>query len=179
MPKLRAIVLFLVCACGLLPMTNAAERPKTFDIEAEEGVTTFNFATGEITYTNGVVVKYGDATLSARRARLNQETGEVLAEGSVRLQQGNEVWFGERIEYNFKTRKILATDFKAGQPPYFIKGAALVGDQQAEVYTLAEGVVTTDDYAEPGYRIRTSSLTIAPGDFIEARDAVLYLKNTP
>jgi lipopolysaccharide assembly outer membrane protein LptD (OstA) len=117
--------------------------------------------------------------LSSRWARFNEQTGEVVAQGSVRLQQENEVWYGERIAYNFKTRKILATDFKAGQPPFFIKGAALTGDQQAEVYVLAEGVVTTDDYAEPGYRIQAKTLTIAPGDYIEAEDAVLYLKDTP
>src|SRR5262245_13595844 len=181
MPKLRAItiILLLACAGGLLSMANAAEQPKTFDIEAEEGGMMFNFDTGQIVYTNGVVVRYGEATLSARRARLNRETGEILAEGSVRLQQENEVWFGERIEYNFKTKKILATDFKAGQPPFFIKGAALAGDQGSQVYVLADGIVTTDDYAEPGYSVRARVLSIAPGDFIEAKDAVLYLKDTP
>jgi lipopolysaccharide assembly outer membrane protein LptD (OstA) len=179
MPKLRFILLLLACCWGLAGVATAAEEPVRFIIESEESSLSVDLNTGDVTYTNGVVVRYGTAVLSARRARLNQNTGEIAAEGSVRLQQENEVWYGERIEYNFKTRKILATDFKAGQPPFFIKGAALVGDQQAEVYTLAEGVVTTDDYAEPGYRIRTSSLTIAPGDFIEARDAVLYFKNTP
>lgn len=181
MPKRRVILLLLACVCGWLSAVSAAEpqQQKTFDIEAEQGGMIFNLSTGQIGYTNGVVVKYGDATLSARRARLNQETGEVLAEGSVRLQQENEVWYGERIEYNFKTRKILATDFKAGQPPFFIKGDALAGDQGSQVYVLAEGVVTTDDYAEPGYSVRARVLSVAPGDYIEAKDAVLYLKNTP
>ena len=52
MPKLRAIILLLACAGGLLSMANAADKPKTFDVEAEDGITTFNFATGQITYTN-------------------------------------------------------------------------------------------------------------------------------
>jgi lipopolysaccharide assembly outer membrane protein LptD (OstA) len=179
MPKLRAILLFVACLCGLAGGVRGAEEAARFTIESEENSLSVDLNTGNITYTNGVVVRYGVAVLSAKRARLNQETGEVLAEGTVRLQQENEVWYGERIEYNFKTSKILATDFKAGQPPYFIKGDALAGDQQAEVYTLAEGIVTTDDYAEPGYRVRAKSFTIAPGDYIEAEDAVLYLKDTP
>jgi LPS-assembly protein len=178
MPTLRAILLPLACLC-LCVVARAAEEPARFIIETEDTSLGVDLNTGDITYTNGVTVRYGDAILSARKARLNQNTGEVLAEGTVRLQQDNEVWYGERIEYNFKSRKILATEFKAGQPPFFVKGDALYGDQNADVYVLAGGVVTTDDYAEPGYRIVTQRLTIAPGDYIEAEDAVLYLKNTP
>jgi LPS-assembly protein len=178
MPKLRAIILCLACVWGL-GFAGRAAQPTTnqFIIEGEGLV--FDFNTGEVSYTNHPVVRYGNAVLSAQKARLNQNSGDIVAEGTVRLQQDNEVWFGERIEYNFKTRKILATEFRAGQPPYFAKGSALSGDENANVYVLTEGVVTTDDYAEPGYHIRARSLTIAPGDYIEAKDAVLYLKNTP
>jgi len=185
MPKLRAIILIFACLGASMSFAPAAEAPEfpvnRFIIESEssERSVEVDFATGTVSYSNGVTVRYGDAVLTAKKARLNQQSGEVQAEGSVRLQQGNEVWYGERIEYNFKTQKILATEFKAGQPPFFIKGAAMTGDQVNDVYVLADGIVTTDDYAEPGYRIQTKSLTIAPGDYIEMRDAVLYLKDTP
>ncbi|HYV31300.1 MAG TPA: hypothetical protein VEO53_09375, partial [Candidatus Binatia bacterium] len=179
MSKLRAIVLLLACLCGFASRTGAAET-NLWVIEAEKSDSlTFNLSEGTITYTNGVVVHYGNAMLSAHKARLNQETGEVLAEGSVRLQEDNKIWYGERIEYNFKTQKILATEFRAGQPPYFLKGDALAGDQASQVYVLARGVVTTDDYAEPGYHLSAGTLSIAPGDYIEAKNAVLYLGNTP
>src|SRR5882762_9636083 len=109
--KLRAIVLFLVGLCGFSAGLRGADT-NLWIIEAEnENTLTFNLSEGTITYTNGVVVRHGNAVLSARKARLNQSSGEVMAEGSVRLQQENEVWYGERIEYNFKSRKILATDF--------------------------------------------------------------------
>ncbi len=179
MSKLRVIVLLLAGLCGFPAVTRAAET-NLWVIEAENGDSlTFNLSEGTITYTNGVVVRYGNAVLSARRAQLNQESGEVLAEGSVRLQEGNKVWYGERIEYNFKTQKSLATEFRAGQPPYFLKGDALAGDQASQVYVLARAIVTTDDYAEPGYYLRAGTLSIAPGDYIEAKNAVLYLGNTP
>lgn len=138
----------------------------------------FEFATGSVTYYDATVT-YGDAVLTAKKMRLNQDSGDVQAEGQVRLQQVNDVWYGEKIQYNFKSGKILATDFKAGQPPFFIKGTALSGDQTNNVYVLADGIVTTDDYDQPGYHVRTKSLTIAPGDYIEFEDAVLYVKDTP
>src|SRR5262245_23577658 len=169
MPKLRAIILCLACVWGPVFAARAAQ-PTTNQFVIEGEGLAFDFNTGDVTYTNNPVVRYGNAVLSAQKARLNRDSGDIVAEGTVRLQQDNEVWFGERIQYNFKTRKILATDFRAGQPPYFTKGSALSGDENANVYVLTEGIVTTDDYAEPGYHIRTSSLTISPGDYIEARD---------
>jgi lipopolysaccharide assembly outer membrane protein LptD (OstA) len=179
MSKLRAMVVLLLCCCGLPAALRGAED-STWTIESdEERSLTFDFKSATITYTNTVTIRYGDSTLTAKRARINQESGEVVAEGQVRLQQANEVWYGERIEYNFKTRKILASDFRAGQPPYFIRGDALAGDQASQVYVLADGIVTTDDYAEPGYRIKAKALSFAPGDYIEAKDAILYLHNTP
>ena len=163
MPNVRFIHLLFLCLCAVAAPALAAEQER-FVIEAENDSLEFDLTTGTITYTNGVTVKYGDARLSARKARLNQDSGDVLAEGDVRLQRQNEVWYGDRIEYNFKSQKILASNFKAGQPPFFVKGAALAGDQTNEVYVLADAIVTTDDYAEPGYRIRAGTLSIAPGE---------------
>ena len=179
MLNLRAIAVLLLCLGVAAPLARAADGDVWSIESGEERSLLFDLKSGTITYTNGVTVRYGDATLTAARARLNQDTGEVQAEGKVRLQQATETWYGEKIQFNFKTRKILATDFKAGQPPFFLKGDALAGDQSADVYVLANGVVTTDDYAEPGYQIRAKALSIAPGDYIEAKDAVLYLGQTP
>lgn len=183
----RAFACFVFCLIAFgagrvlaADSTPAQPAAQSFEITSEEERSLlFDLTSGTISYTNGVTVRYGDAVLTAKRARLNQQSGQVQAEGGVRLQQGGEVWYGERIEYNFKSRKILATDFKAGQPPFFIKGSALHGDEAHSVYVLADGVVTTDDYEQPGYQIRSKSLTIVPDEYIEIKDAVLYLKNTP
>lgn len=180
MRRFHILILSVACLLGTLAASRAAEVPANrFEITSEENSLSFDLASGTITYTNGVTVRYGDAMLTARKARLDQNSGQVQAEGQVRLQQGSDVWYGERMEYNFKSGKILATDFKAGQPPLFVKGTALSGDQTNNVYVLADGIVTTDDYDQPGYRIRTKSLTISPGEYIEFEDAVLYLKDTP
>src|SRR4030095_13716209 len=41
------------------------------------------------------------------------------------------------------------------------------------------GEVTTDDYSEPGFRLRARQLIIVPNDYIEARNATLYFKKVP
>ena len=74
MPKLRAILLFFACLLGLAGGARAAEEPARFHIESEENSLSVDLNTGNITYTNGVVVRYGTAVLSARRARFRSVT---------------------------------------------------------------------------------------------------------
>lgn len=94
MPRLHIAILFLACLASMEMSLMAAETPaERFIIESEEEHSlAFDLATGTISYTNGVTVRYGDAVLTAKKARLNQQTGDVQAEGKVRLQQANDVW---------------------------------------------------------------------------------------
>ena len=50
-----------------------------------QGQLEYNFATGEAIGTNGVIVRYGTSVLMADRARVNQQTGETVTEGRVRM----------------------------------------------------------------------------------------------
>jgi hypothetical protein len=50
----------------------------------------------------------------------------------------------------------------------------MAGDHKAGVYVGREGSVTTDDYAgSAGYRVRAKNIIVIPGEYIEARHAVL------
>ena len=57
-----------------------------------ESVYEYDFATKTFVATNGVMIIYGDAVLTAERASANSETGEVVADGNVRVQQGDQTW---------------------------------------------------------------------------------------
>lgn len=159
----------------------AAEKDAKWEIRSltKEGEFTYDINTGTVVATNGVVVTYGEARLTANRLTLNQQSGQVVAEGMVVLEQGADVWQGERIDYNFVTKQIGAQEFRAGHSPYFTSGAELLGDQTNQVYSAVHGWVTTDDLAEPGYKIRARTLVILPGYLIEATGATVYLGNTP
>ena len=174
MPMQRPIILLLLC---LVAASGARAAEDRWTILGDD--VSFKPSTGVISFTNGITVKYGGATLTAKQMRLNMESGDALAEGAVRLERDNKVWTSERIEYNFKTRRLVGGEFRAGQPPYFVKGEVLVGDTSNRVYVLAEGLVTTDDVADPGYRIRAKTLTVVPGDYIECESATLYLGQVP
>jgi len=169
----------LLCLLLLSPVLSPAQDlVEPWRIDSDEPVE-YDILTGQMIATNGVTVHYRGVVLSARRALLNQQTGQVEAEGNVLLEREGQLWTGDRLRYNFKTGHMSGEDFKTGDPPFFAQGDAIVADQKSDVYVLANGYVTTDDVAEPAYRIRTKSLVVVPGDYVEARNATLLLGNTP
>ncbi|MCL4787239.1 MAG: LPS assembly protein LptD [Verrucomicrobia bacterium] len=139
----------------------------------------FDPDTGLAVATNGVIVTYDNAILTANRASVNQQTTEVVADGRVRIQQGDQVWVGEHLRYNFRTRQMEAEQFRTGKPPVFAAGEELRGDLSNQVYHARNAYVTTDDVARPGEKVRAKSITIVPGESITARHALLYVGNVP
>lgn len=173
----HAIVWFFLC---LITAAGAAAPDELkWTIESPHGEIDYNIETGITTATNGIVVKYADATLTADTATLNQNTGELMAEGNVRLERQGMVWTGSSIHYNFITGKIIAQNFRGGQVPFFVGARALVGEQKTGLNVGAKAFVTTDDLAEPGYSVRARTIVLAPGEYILAKNATLYLGNTP
>lgn len=202
MPKLRAILSLLFLACAAV--AGRAQELPALRVEAlgPEGSLDYDPRSHSWTATNGVVVHYGNAVLTAQRGSANELTGEVIADGDVRLQRDEMVWVGEHLRYNFLTRQMEAEQFRTGMAPVFIAGSGLRGDVSNRVdsatHTLAatklahgrgavppgayyatNAVVTTDDVSQPFQKVRARSIKIVPGQYVQARDAVLYLGGVP
>src|ERR1041384_298165 len=56
--------------------------------------------------SNGVLVVYGEAVLTAQQVAVNEQSGDVIADGDVRIQQGDELYVSQHIRYNFKTHQM-------------------------------------------------------------------------
>jgi len=144
-----------------------------------KGDVSYSFATGLATGTNGVLVNYGDAVLVADSISLDRSTGEVAADGRVRIQSQDMVWVGEHVRYNFKTRRMEAEQFRAGQSPIYAGGQDLAGDVSNRTYTAHSGYITLDDYSNPLLKVRAKKLVIRPGDRLEAHGATLCIGEVP
>lgn len=177
---LRAILTLLLCFLSV-PLASHAQQEPEVEIQSLTADSSFEFdpATNLWVATHGVIVKYGNAVLVADRASINQQTTEVVADGRVRIQQGDQVWVGEHVRYNFRTRQMEAEQFRTGKPPAFAAGEELRGDLSNQVYSARNAYVTTDDVARPGSKVRAKAITIIPGKSIKARHALLYLGNVP
>jgi LPS-assembly protein len=144
----------------------------------------YDYARGIGTGTNGVCVRYtsektGETVLMADSASWNENTGEAVTDGHVRIEMGGQIFLGEHINYNFKTHHMRSEQFRTGRPPVFAAGEKLQGDISNKVYTAQHVFVTTDDVSDPAFRIRASRIRMVPGEYIEAWNAVLFANGVP
>jgi len=180
-PRTICLFFLLLLPVAALPVA-AAEEAEEQEIEIEAikpGEIRYNYETGIAIATNDFVVRYKGAVLTAQRGQLNEKAGEVAAEGAVNLQDGNQVWRGERLQYNFLTRQIHTEQFRTGRAPFYATGEGLAANRTNQTYTATNAFATTDDVQKPGFRVRARRLTIVPGKYFVARDAVLYFGNVP
>jgi lipopolysaccharide assembly outer membrane protein LptD (OstA) len=186
MRRLPAIIplIFLV---AVLPFIALAQTEESWEVQAlnqiipgtPEGQVEYDMTSGLARGTNGIFVKYGDATLMADSALLNQQTGEVEADGHVRIESGDQIWVGEHIRYNFKTHQMQSEEFRTGKPPVFAAGRELQGDTTNRTYNARHVYVTTDDISNPAVRVRASRIKIVPGKYVEMWNAVVCVDGVP
>jgi len=100
------------------------------------------------------------AVLTAETVTLDQQSGEALAEGKVRIQRDEQIWVGDKIRYNFKTREIQAEQFRTGKPPVFAGGEGLHADLTNGIYSATNAYVTSEDIANPVVKVRAQYIKI-------------------
>jgi LPS-assembly protein len=148
-------------------------------ISAELMLLPFGKDTTIIIFSNNVVAIDGLTLLTANYATVNTNTGDIFAEGSVRIQKQNATWVGEHLHYNYFTTALDAQQFRAGQFPTFVMGEGLAGNRTNGTYTATNAVVTADDYYRPLFTIHAEHVTIVPTKYVEARNATLWVGNVP
>ena len=131
-----------------------------------------------VTATNSYL-KYGDTFLTADRWTIHPQSGDVEADGHVRIEQSGELWVGEHVNYNYKTRRMRSEQFRTGKPPVFAAGSDLHGDISNKVYSAQHIMVTTDDVSEPAVYIRARRMRMVPGQYVEAWNAVVFMDGVP
>jgi len=189
MTQLRAILMLAVCAL-VLPGALFAQQQPELEMQAltDRGWVEYDYQTGLGIGTNGpFLIRYDNTVLTANRFAINRDTTEVTADGMVRIQHAAQIWVGEHIRYNFKTREMEAEQFRTGKAPVFSAGHGLHGEDMVRgrshitnrLYAATNAFVTTDDVAEPAVKVRAHHIRIIPGDKIVARHAVLYVEGVP
>ncbi len=187
MRRLRTVVVLALAIPAFAGVAGTQSQPPAQESEGllieslrgEQGAAIYDLQTGIAFATNGVLIKYGGAVLTAERAAWSESTMEVEADGDVRIQQGDQVWVSQHVSYNFKTRRMEARQFRTGQIPIFAAGSDLQGDMSNRVYVARDAFLTTEDIAKPAIKIRAKRIKIVPGKRLEATDATLYYGGVP
>ena len=85
----------------------------------------------------------------------------------------------KQILYNFQTREMKASQFRTGHPPAFAQGEGLHGTLTNQTYAATNAFITTDDVANPIFKVRAKYIKIVPGKKMTARNAILYAAGVP
>jgi len=181
-PGFLSLLLFAACC----PLISLAQETNGYIVSAlnqilpgaPAGTVEFDPAT-QTEHWNNVLIQFGGATLIADDVTLNLRTGDAVADGHVRVEQAGQIWVGDRIDYNFKMHLLNTPQFRTGTPPVFARGTQLQGNTTNRTYVARHVLVTTDDVSKPNFFIRASRIFIVPGRYVQAWNAVLYVKGAP
>jgi LPS-assembly protein len=184
MRRLSAIAA-LIFFGSIFPLISLAQAPTSWEAWALNQIIPGSkigeiYMEGDtIVGTNGICVKYGEAVLMADSGSVNRQTGEAVADGHVRIEEGDQIWVGEHIRYNFKTHQMQSEQFRTGKPPVFTQGRQLQGDTTNKTYHARHDLVTTDDVSDPAIYVRSSHIKIVPGKYVEMWNAVFFVDGVP
>jgi LPS-assembly protein len=185
MAPLRAILTLSLSLLALPTALSAQQQqPSAWVVESLSPTETDSYSyyvpsTGLWVATNNVLVRYEGAMLNANYVTVNTKTGDVMAEGRVRVQQGEQVYVSERLRFNFYTKQIEAEQFRTGEAPMFAEGKGLSADVTNHTYIATDALITTEDIAQPLVKLRAKRIKLIPGRKIEAHEATLYIGSIP
>ena len=118
MTRLRLMLAVVLCALAVPGALQAQQQP-AWEMEAltDQGWAEFDFETG-LGYRHQRRARPIRQRLpDGRPGSVDQQSGEVIADGQVRIQHEDQIWVGEHIRYNFKTRQMEAEQFRTGKAP--------------------------------------------------------------
>src|SRR2546430_15286816 len=174
MTRLPAIQTVAFCFLAFAGTLEAQQQPP-WEIypSGPEGGVVYDLQTRRAVATNGVIVRYGAGVLTADRISLDEQTGDAIADGTVRIQEEDQVWAGDHVHINLKTSQLATEEFRMGKPPFFAAGRGLHGEERSalaqrrlemtnRVFIATNALVTADDIAKPLLKLRTKRIRIYP-----------------
>ena len=127
---------------------------------------------------DNVVVSYGGDVLMADEVHFNPQSKEATAKGNVRLYMLDQIYRGDLLTYNFRTKKILSEKFRFLDGKMMVEGSS-INTPEIGHYEIGEGDYSTDNRETPGWKTKASAVTIYPGDKTIVENSVAYFGDVP
>ena len=175
----------LLCALVALQGSFGAGRAQTEEapesVEPPLQITSdgANRYEGGIYYAkDNVVVTYGGDVLMADEVHFNPQSKEATAKGNVRLYMLGQIYRGDLLTYNFRTKKMLSEKFRFLDGKMMVEGESIDSPELGH-YDIAGGDYSTDNRETPGWKTKASSVSIYPGDKTIVENSVAYFGDVP
>jgi lipopolysaccharide assembly outer membrane protein LptD (OstA) len=148
----------------------AADEPIECDGDTVEYFETEKKVVGK----GDVVITYKDMKLTSDKVTIWTETYSALAEGNVTLTQGDNIFKGEKIEYNFKENSGSVVDFWGTAEQWYVRGKEAKQLSEDEVI-VRKSYVTTCDHEIPHWKISADRVEIYPGKVLNTYNAIAWI----
>ncbi len=125
-----------------------------------------------------ISIEYEDAKLTCERIEVFTDTKDAEAEGNVVLKTPSAELEGEKIKYNFETKKGEIFKVRVTSAEWHIGGekAKLFSDGSVQV---EDGYITSCNKDRPHYRIGSKKVLIYPDNKVVAKNVVLKTGAVP
>lgn len=155
------------------------EAPETVEPPLQITSDGANRYEGGIYYAkDNVVVTFGGDVLMADEVHFNPQSKEATAKGNVRLYMLGQIYRGDLLTYNFRTKKMLSEKFRFLDGKMMVEGESIDSPELGH-YDIAGGDYSTDDREDPGWKTKASSVSIYPGDKTIVENSVGYFGDVP
>jgi len=126
-----------------------------------------------------VEVVFENAVLTCDHLTLFTDTKDAYAEGHVRLEEGDQVFRGEMVHYNFNTKKGRFLQGTIASPPWFEFGRSV--EHLAEgVFQVTPGYLTSCDLEPPHFKFYgRRAIFFADDKVARARNLTLFVEQFP
>ncbi|MCX5687021.1 MAG: hypothetical protein NTW09_06170 [Candidatus Omnitrophica bacterium] len=126
-----------------------------------------------------ISITYKDVVLVCDKITVYLDTKESIAEGNVRVTQKDAFFTGERMNYNFETRKGNILNGYVNAKPFYGKAKDVDKLANKDQFNLNYGYITTCDYTNPHYRVQSKQVKIYLDDKVVAKHIFFYIGNVP
>ena len=127
---------------------------------------------------DNVTVTYGGDVLMADQVHFNPTTKEATAKGNVRLYMVDQIYRGDLLTYNFRTKKILSEKFRFLDSKIMIDGNS-INTPEIGRYEIDNGDYSTDNRETPGWKTKATAVTLYPDDKTIVENSVGFFGDVP
>ena len=169
---------FLVSPAFATDWNKVGETDQPVQLEADE--LSYDKDSGVYHASGDVHLTQGTLDVRSQVLEWNQTSGEITAEGDVKLISPDEELFGEKARYNLQQRTGMVENghFYLRESNFHIRGESIERRGERD-YRIKNGTFTTCNGKVPSWKFGASQVDVTLGGYARARNTVFYLKDVP
>lgn len=125
-----------------------------------------------------VIITYQNTKLTCDKIIVFVDTKDVYAEGKVTLIQEGDTFSGERMHYNFDSKRGTVIDSRMAIEPWY-GGGEQIDKNSDRKFVMFKDYITSCDLPQPHYRIKSQKALIYLKDRIVLYNAVMIVHKFP